>query len=682
MLKYMAKFTLLLLLAAFVAACSQDNKESAADGGLAGDYAINNVTVIDVKNGTEIPNQSVVVKDGKILFVGPVSELVLASGVAMIDGTNRYLTPGLMEMHTHVALEDTLVSYLATGVTTIRNMWGEAEGLEMRQKLADGSLIGPRLVIAGPLLDGAPRIWPASAEMTDPAEVEDFILKIKDDGYDFVKPYSRLTPEVFRAVMDAGQKHGVEISGHVPQSINMSEAVENGMRTSEHMLGFISAVGSDKVPYTPDLSAHDYKSAEMVLKIAKENLIAEDIIDEQRYKAFSELLNRSDHWIVPTIAVMKNFTSTPYEFDMGSAQFLSPAAQTLLKTFADSGFLPKDPDVLKGEDILYQVRADLLVRLVNDGAKILFGTDNSLAYGFGVIDELEELQRVGLTPAQILRSATYEGARYLNEVGQTGEVIVGAASDLVLLEKNPLEDVSAYRSIVGVMRGQNWYTAETLNVMLEAISTKNNALMARFDNVPQVSGPMVPIADFYKDEDQALRVASSMADGKTTINGAVQQDEAWHSFSVTLSDGNVNYQDSADQKLQIIGDGNGWRISGNDKALKADVAVVLTNTPADIATLYAAAGKLPAGEKRTVAVWSCDVAKSCENAKGRVMELTGLGKDIMSEHMNYEDSYAHRLLPVDGDGSQVDYWVADAAFFGGGPIRMVVDENLEWRRLR
>ena len=237
--------------------------------------------------------------------------MTLADGVAAIDGTGRYLLPGLTDMHAHVFTADALVPYLANGVTTVRNMWGGPMALEMKEAVAEGRIPGPRIVTAGQLLDGPPKIWAGSTEVADTAEAAALVAQQAADGYDFVKVYSRLSPEVLDAILAAGAEHGIAVAGHTPQDVPLLHAVQGGLRSAEHFTGMLSAVFADPALPNPDLGSFDPRNHELVKALGRGDLDAAELVDPDKVAQLGADLAAHDFWLVPTIDVMKNFTSIP-----------------------------------------------------------------------------------------------------------------------------------------------------------------------------------------------------------------------------------------------------------------------------------------------------------------------------------------------------------------------------------
>ncbi len=339
MIRIIPLFAIVLL----TGACSPEVSES-----VQGDTAIVGARVVDVATGSLLEDRTVVVDDGRIVRIAPSTEVTLAEDVAVVDGTGLFLLPGLADMHAHVFGGHTLTLYLANGITTIRNMWGDPEALALKQGIEDGLIAGPRMVTSGHLLDGAPKMWAGSTEVTDSGQAASLVAQQAADGYDFVKVYSNLSPEVFDAIMAAAAQHGIEASGHVPQAVPFMHAVRSGMRTSEHMIGTLSVVFTDEGWPSPDLAAYDPRAAEFAAKIGRGEIDPDTLIDPGRIEQVGTELANLDFWLVPTIDVMKNFTNLSRRQHPDAIRYLTPVDRQLVRMLEGSDFAGAPPDVMAG----------------------------------------------------------------------------------------------------------------------------------------------------------------------------------------------------------------------------------------------------------------------------------------------------------------------------------------------
>ena len=671
-----------LTMALLAGACSPEGYET-----VHGDTAIIGGRVVDVATGNVLNDKIVVVADGRIVRVAPSTELTLAEDVAVIDGAGHFLLPGLADMHAHVFGEHTLILYLANGITTIRNMWGDPEALALKQGIEDGRIAGPRMVTSGQLLDGAPKMWAGSTEVTDSGEAASLVARQAADGYDFVKVYSNLSPEIFDAIMAAAAQHGIEASGHVPQAVPFLHAVRSGMRTTEHMIGTLSAVFADESWPSPDLAAYDQGAAEFVARIGRGEIDPDTLIDPGRIEQVGAELANLDFWLVPTIDVMKNFTNLPRRQHPDAIRYLTPVDRHLVRMLESADFAGAPPDVMAGEDILYDVRARMLRDLYRQGVKVLVGTDDSLLAGFAVVDEMQSLVDAGLTTADVLRSATIEAANYLGEPGEFGEVTEGAAADLILVRGNPLQDLEALRLPKGVMRAGKWYTRQELDGMLEELAATTAAVEAEFESAPAIPPEAGARSDFLSDSGGAVSIASTRDGEESIVTAAIRDNGNWRTFVIRSSAGALVVEENGSSALHAESSEDGWRLSIGSQAvgdvMPGDVAAILTGTPADILILDAAVGLLAEGESRDLVAWRCGPAVDCGAAAPETLTVTGLGTQLVRGHRIYESTNVYDVAPAaDGNAVSIRYSVAPPGLFSGGPVRIETDGAPSWRRIR
>ena len=418
---------------------------AAACGPPAGSLAITNVSVVDIEADSVVPGRTVLIRDGHIIRVGAADEG--ATEVAtVVDGGGRYLIPGLWDMHVH-ALWDNEVArtflplFVANGVTGIRDMGGLLDVRDsVMRAIHDSSLTAPRIAAAGPILDGPEPVSPeVSVAIADPGEARRAVDSLARRNVDFIKVYTLLPPEAFRAAMAAARDRGLPVAGHLPAGVSPLEAAELGMRSIEHLRDEIA-------PFcTPRTAA------------------ACDTI----FAAFA----RGHVWQTPTMVILYNKTHPEDD---------SRRQETRLRYMPD--LVRRD---WKGA-LAARLRADSATRLARierfederwlvgamarHGVPLLAGTDAGVLYsmpGFSLHDELALLVAAGLTPAQALATSTLQVGSYFG--GDTlGVIRTGAVADLLLLEENPLEDITSTSRIGAVVLRGHLYTRQDLDAMLSA----------------------------------------------------------------------------------------------------------------------------------------------------------------------------------------------------------------------
>ena len=433
------------------------------------------VTVLPLETTATLPDQTVVVRGDRIERVAPRAEVAVPAGARVIDGRGRYLLPGLIDAHVHLARTQDLAILLALGVTTVRNMWGAPIHLAWRDRIARGELPGPRIVTAGPIVDGFPPAHLGSLIVHDAAEADQAIALHRRLGYDFVKIYNRLSPEVFDRLAADAARDGLAIAGHVPWEVPLDHAVNAGMRSIEHLTGFLAA-----------LQAADSPVAGATDRVSRAKQI--DHVDEARLAALVERVAAHHTFDVPTLGVMDSAGSAAEVRDLlarPEMRWLPPWERALAEPALD------EPEELDRDRRRIALLGRIVAALDRAGAPIATGTDleNPLVIpGFSLHHELELLVQAGLSPLAALRAATRSGAELLGRSRELGAVAAGLGADLVLLDANPLDDIRHTRRVAGVMARGRYLARGELDAMLAQIADDFAGPQDPFRGVP---GPAV-----------------------------------------------------------------------------------------------------------------------------------------------------------------------------------------------
>ncbi len=423
--------------------------------GIAAPTAFVNVNVIPMTDARVVPGQTVVVEDGRIRTIGSVDVTPVPKNAVVVDGTDRFLLPGLAEMHAHVPrvgaadLDRVLTLFAANGVTLIRGMLGHPSHLELREELAAGQRFGPRLVTAGPSLDGNSVDGPRDGERQVRAQFA--------AGYDFVKIHPGLTLREFEAIAEAATELGMPFAGHVPASVGLAGALAAGMTAIDHLDGYLVAL----VPPDADPSGGFGGFFDVLLA---------GVAERDRIGEFAALTAAAGTWNVPTEALFEHRVGTLPAAELAKrpemrympARVVEQWVRAKERLAAERGF---DADVAARA---IDIRRALIRALHEAGAGLLLGSDAPQVFnvpGFSLHSELELLVSAGLTPFEALATGTTAVAEFLGTNG--GAVAEGRDADLVLLDADPLADISNIRRIHGVMLGGTWYSAARLSGLLQ-----------------------------------------------------------------------------------------------------------------------------------------------------------------------------------------------------------------------
>ena len=408
-----------------------------------------NVNVLPMTSESVLHGQTVIVANGVIAAIGDVDSIPVPEGARVVDGTDRFLMPGLAEMHAHVtgtgtALERTLTLFAANGVTLIRGMLGRKSHLALRQALLDGAVFGPRLVTSGPSLNGNSVAGPADGRAKVRAQ--------HAAGYDFIKIHPGLSAEEFSAIAQAANELGMPFAGHVPASTELDGALAAGMATIDHLDGYFAAM----MPADSDPSGGFGGFFGVMLA---------DQLREDRIAGLSARTAAAGTWNVPTEALFEHFVSSASAAELSSRPEMQYVSRATVEQWvgAKESQLGERGFSAEVAARAIDLRRKLIKSLHDAGAGLLLGSDAPQVFnvpGFSVHHELEFLVEAGLTPYQALRTGTVAVGEFFDT--PTGRVEAGAEADLVLLDADPLRDIRNTRRIHGVMLRGAWHSAADL----------------------------------------------------------------------------------------------------------------------------------------------------------------------------------------------------------------------------
>jgi len=420
--------------AAFVAAASIVLLSCAATPSREpGAIAIVNVNVPSLDDGSIAPGQTVVIQHGVISAVGRAGAVTLPQGADVIDGAGKYLLPGLVDTHVHLAggtpdeQRALLKLFVANGVSTVVNLRGNAQMLTLRRDVADGRVFGPTIYTVGPYVN--------EPFVTTPDEVEAAVVEQKRAGYDFVKLHGDLSLEAYKRLNDVARREGIRVIGHAPRNLGLEVMFEERQYAVAHAEEFL---------YDRNNSSRDFAAI------------------EPRIPELARAMVRSGIWLMPNLTAYQLIAR---QADDLSAVLARPETRYLPQSTQRTWGPATNPYTARfgkrdapGFLLRYQLLEKLVRGFQQAGVRLLVGTDAmnpGVVPGFSVHDEIADLVAAGLTPQQALGAATTNAAEFLGRAADSGRVAVGQAADLLLLDANPLEDVANSRRIAGVMlRGQ------------------------------------------------------------------------------------------------------------------------------------------------------------------------------------------------------------------------------------
>jgi imidazolonepropionase-like amidohydrolase len=416
------------------------------------------VNVVPMDSEKIIANSMVVVKDGKVTAIG--KKLKYGKGALVIDAKGKYLIPGLAEMHAHVPPNDNLEShkevlflFAANGITTIRGMLGHPSHLTLRSKVNNDEVFGPRFYTTGPSFNGlSVKTAERGAEM---------VREQKAAGYDYLKLHPGLTKETFAAVSSTAKEVGIPFVGHVSFGVGVWRAIDAGYSSIDHMDGFVEAM----VPGIESMVEQQTGLFGMfVAEKADVSVIPKLMLE----------LKEKNIWVVPTQSLADRWFASGFTGD----EFLKDpdskymSKQTTNQWIESKKTLLANPqyDPVKINNFI-TLRRKLIYECQKNGVGLLLGCDAPQVFnvpGFSTHNELKYLVDAGLTPYQALLAGTVNVASYLN-LSEAGKIKPGAIADLVLINGNPLSDITNTKKVEGVMVRGKWLSKAEIEAGLKRL---------------------------------------------------------------------------------------------------------------------------------------------------------------------------------------------------------------------
>lgn len=381
--------------------------------------AFKNVNIITMIDNKILENRTVLIKDGIISEIGEYENIIIPKDAQIIDGEGKFLMPGLTDMHVHLhryRAEEPL--YLLNGVTSVQNMWGRPEILRARE-FNNRRKTGIRIFTTSPIMDGENPIWQGSLVVDTPEKARDEVIRAKEIGYDSIKVYELLTLDVYEEIIKTARDIGFRVVGHVPREVGIEKAIELGQDSIEHLSGY-----------------------------------SETDIENQAFLTAENMV-----WNTPTLAIIHIVTD---ENEIEGLEYINPKTIEMWRKITN--------------ELNYKIdlkRQQTIVSVIHEkGGKLLAGTDANNPFvvpGFSMHSELRYLVEAGLTPYEALKAATYNPAKFLGMLDKLGTVEVGKEADLILLSKNPFEDINNIKTIEGTMVWGKWMDKNSLLNDLERI---------------------------------------------------------------------------------------------------------------------------------------------------------------------------------------------------------------------
>jgi hypothetical protein len=420
-------------------------------------YYLTHITVIDVSNGTTLPDMTVVITDSVISAVVSTEKVKIPGKAKVINCKGKYILPGLWDMHVHLgnATNTSLPLFIANGVTGVRDMGSSRfDSIQRwRQQINSGHVTGPRIIAPGPILNGGHPDQDYQIGVNSVEEARRIVDSLARMGVDFIKVHGDLTRETYYAIADEATKLHLPFAGHIPISnttvaVTGKEASDAGQRSLEHMLG---------IPFARDtiqMYQHLYPTPQSL----------EDLF---------KVLVKNRTYITPTLSVYQ----VPPDYKAISArqdsllQYISPELRSFWNTqIAD--WPKRNKDFMNW---MLKARANMILPLRDAGIPLLAGTDTGFPFvlpGFGLHEELKYLVAAGLGPLEAIRAATINPVTFLGKKDRLGSVEKGKLADLIIVNADPMLNIQSLRFPEAVIANGKLYDRSALNNELKQVATR------------------------------------------------------------------------------------------------------------------------------------------------------------------------------------------------------------------
>jgi imidazolonepropionase-like amidohydrolase len=417
--------------------------------------------------------------------LGPSVSTPIAHNAKIIDGSGKFLIPGLADMHIHLtgagepggSREFIIPLLIANGITTIRDMGGKVEFLsDLRAEIHSGRRLGPQIFFTGPYLDGNPPSFQPSIVVQTASEAVTAVQELKREGVDFIKVQSRLLADPYYAIAREAKKQEIRFVGHVPDSITAAAASDAGQASIEHLTGVLLGCSTREQELRQrqlqPVPLHEEQA------LARERVWTKDLLDSyspQLAESLTQKLAANRTWQVPTFPTLVHLGYVTPETDLRNDPRLKYVPLKVRQFWEQGG--KEQLDHHNAEDFAQRAESvrrflEIVGKMNATGVPIMAGTDAAAPNvfpGSALHEDLAYLVEAGLTPMQALQSATTKPAEFLHRNAEQGTVEIGKPADLVLLDANPLDDIRNTQRIRAVIINGKLLDRRDLDALLAEV---------------------------------------------------------------------------------------------------------------------------------------------------------------------------------------------------------------------
>jgi len=479
-------------------------------------YIVRNVHVIAMA-GADAPRTADVVIRGRTIAQIVRAGAAAIPGATVIDGRGQYLIPGLIDSHVHVKEQDPLFLFIAQGVTTVQNMSGRPFHLDMRTRVNAGSLLGPRIITAGPTT--------AEVGVNTPEEAERLVAEQSARGYDMIKMYGgqggNFTPETYHALITAAHARGMRVVGHAPRNLPFDAVLREGQNSIDHMEEIVYT----HRPFARLIGRYVDLQFGRASDAVRDSLARAPMPDfaKELQPEIAELagaVKQAGLAVTPNLVFFRNI----YWMTTDSIQALLRAPELayaspqqrlnwspMLNRYANA-WRDRRPTVSRWLGGAFDLERAITLAFSKAGVPLMAGTDAEFLGaqpGFGLHTELEIFVDLGMKPIDALRAATITAATVLRIADSVGTIAPGKVADLVLLAADPRTDIRNTRRISGVFRAGRWLSQTEIAASLDSLAQSYQPVqtaLSEFIRALETNGAAAAM-DVYRQSPQRAQIA-------------------------------------------------------------------------------------------------------------------------------------------------------------------------------
>ncbi|MFT4662971.1 MAG: hypothetical protein ACI9XO_002587 [Paraglaciecola sp.] len=415
-------------------------------------FLLTNANIIPMTQDTVLVNKMVYVKDG---IIQAIDDSIEIQGVEVVDAKNKYLTPGLIDMHVHVWDKYELGLYLSSGVTAVRNLWGMPMHLRIKKEIDNREIFSPMFFTTGPKLTGPEFIGDDNLQLTRPEEAKEKVISYKARGYDFIKTYYGLTENLFDAIIEQAKVSQMEIVAHASQKVPYSYHFNAQIVSIEH--------AEDIVQLPLNYRLDTFKLSQVI----------------------EDFANSPHTSFCPTLTVYHNIykmLNDDISLSSNQLQMMNPLIRKVdskAQYERWSETKKKDASIVEKIKNQHEFHINIINKLNDKGINIVCGTDAGIGVtvpGVSIHQELAFYKEAGLSNYEVLKTATVNASSVHKVMNEMGTVEVGKVANLLLLDDNPLINLSSLQQPTTVFIKGRRLNRDILNGFEEQARNRKNLI--------------------------------------------------------------------------------------------------------------------------------------------------------------------------------------------------------------